>query len=168
VSRELIQAEVPHEIVHLRRSIDDAVELPDVLGVHPAACVAVHLYDTDAGLVAALVPAHCAVATTALARAARVRAIRALEPHEVSAVTDYQPSLVAPVGLPAGARTVADSGLRTPPVVYAPTGDGGTALKIRTGDLLALTGAEVFALVEPGGLLDRTGQLPAGPLAALR
>lgn len=168
LSRELIQAEVPHEFVHLRRRIDDAAELPDVLGVRPAACVAVRLYDTEAGLVAALVPAHCAVATTALARAVDASTIRALAPHEVSAATDYHPSLVAPVGLPAGVRTVADTGLRIPPVVYAPTGDGGTALKLRTGDLLALTGATLAALVEPGGVVELAVHAPAGALTALR
>jgi Cys-tRNA(Pro)/Cys-tRNA(Cys) deacylase len=154
LSQELLQSDVAHEIVHLRRRIDDVTELPDVLGVPPEACVAVRLYDADTGLVAALVPAHRAVATTALARAVRASTIRPTARHEISGITDYHPSLVAPVGLPARVRTVADTALRDSEVVYTATGDGGTALKIRSADLLAVTGATVAALVEPGGLAD--------------
>lgn len=154
LSRELLQAEVAHEIVHLRRRIDDVSELPEVLGVAPGSCVAVRLYDTGTGLVAALVPAYAAVATSALARATGATTVRATPRHEVSAATDYHPSLVAPIGLPPAVRTIADSGLAAQEVLYATTGDGGTALKIRTADLLAVTGATVAPLVEQGGLLD--------------
>jgi prolyl-tRNA editing enzyme YbaK/EbsC (Cys-tRNA(Pro) deacylase) len=150
LSRELLEADVLHEIVHLRRRIDDAVELPDVLDVPPEECFAVRLYDSDAGLLAALVPAESLPATTALANAVRCRIVRPIDPGRVSAVTDYHPLLVSPIGLPRDVRTVADATLALQDVVYTPTGDGSTALKIRAHDLLDLTGADVADLVEPG------------------
>ncbi len=154
LSRELLEAEVMHEFVHLRRRIDNATELPDVLGVAATSCLAVRLFDSDVGLVAAFVPAHGAVATTALAQAAGARAIRPTAPARVSAVTDCHPSLVTPVGLPRDVRAVADSVLRDQEVVYTATGDGSTALKIRSADLLALTGAALAILVEPGPVIE--------------
>lgn len=150
LSRELLGAEVLHEIVHLRRRIDDAVELPEVLDVPESSCLAVRLYDAGAGLLAALVPAGTVPATSALARAAGARAVRLTDPARVSAVTDCHPALVPPIGLPAAVRVVADAALARQEVVYTPTGDGSTALKIRALDLLSLTGAVVARLVEPG------------------
>jgi Cys-tRNA(Pro)/Cys-tRNA(Cys) deacylase len=155
VTRELIAADVLHEIVHLRRRIDDATELPEVLDLPGTSCLAVRLYDTgDGTLVAALLPAHAVAATTALAAAAGVRAIRRAGPARVSAVTDYVASLVSPVGLPAEVRVIAHGDLAAQEVVYTATGDGSTALKIRTADLLAVTGATVASIVEPGVVLD--------------
>lgn len=153
LSRELLQAEVVHEFVHLHRRIDDAVELPDVLGVPGTSCVGVRFYVADTCTVAALVPAGAVPATTAVARAARVPRLRALsDPAKVCALTDCHPNLVPPVGLPRDLRLVADIALRDTEVLFAPTGDGSTALKIRSDDLLALTGAAVAALVEPGAV----------------
>jgi prolyl-tRNA editing enzyme YbaK/EbsC (Cys-tRNA(Pro) deacylase) len=151
VTRELLAVDVTHEIVHLPRRIDDAAELPEVLGLPGEACVAVRLYDADGALVAALLPADRAAATTALARAVAARAVRPAAPGRVIEATDSHPALVPPVGLPAGVALVADAALHD--VVYAPTGDGSTALKIRRDDLLHLTGASLAALVEPGAVL---------------
>lgn len=153
LSRDLLEAEVLHEIVHLRRRIDDATELPDVLDVPAHTCLAVRLYDTDRGAVAAMLPAGVVPATTALADAAGARTIRATVPGRVSALTDYHPGLVPPVGLPADLRVVADEALKGEEVVFTATGDGSTALKIRALDLLDLTGATLAPLVEPGVVL---------------
>jgi Cys-tRNA(Pro)/Cys-tRNA(Cys) deacylase len=152
LSRELLGAEVLYEIVHLRRRIDDAVELPEALGVPASTCLAVRLYAAGSGVLAAFVPPGAVPATTALARAAGARGVRLLDPLRVSEVTDCHPSLVPPIGLPSSVAVVADAALRDAEVVFTATGDGSTALKIRTEDLLALTGARVAALVEPGAI----------------
>ncbi|HEU0131313.1 MAG TPA: YbaK/EbsC family protein [Mycobacteriales bacterium] len=157
VTRRLIDAEVLHEIVHLPRRIDSAVELPDVLGLPGTSCVAVRLFDADDALLAALLPADAAVATTALARAVGARTVRPTPAARVSEVTDSHPGLVPPVGLPAFVTAVADAAVGDQEVVYAPTGDGSTALKVRAADLLALLDARVAPLVEPGPVV-----LPAG------
>ena len=152
LTRELLGADVLHEIVHLRRRIDDAGELPEVLGVPEASCLAVRLYAADDGLLAALVPAGTVPSTGALATAARARSVRVADPERVISATDCHPALVPPVGLPSSVLTVADAGLRDQEVVFAPTGDGSTALKMRTADLLAFSGALVVPLVEPGAV----------------
>jgi prolyl-tRNA editing enzyme YbaK/EbsC (Cys-tRNA(Pro) deacylase) len=157
LSRGLLEADVAHEIVHLRRRIDDAHELPEVLGVPSHSCLAVRLFDSDRGLLAALLPTGVVPATTALAEAVAARTIRAIRPAKVSEVTDYHPALVPPIGLPDDLLVVADAALSGEPIVFTATGDGSTALKIRTEDLLTLTGAVLAPLVEPG--------LVAGPRA---
>ena len=156
VTRELLQADVAHEIVHLRRRIDDASELPEVLGLPGTACLAVRFYESDSGMVAALVPADTAAATSALARAAGARRVSLPSPARISELTDFHPSLVPPIGLPVGVRAFADAALLDIEVVYAATGDGSTALKIRTEDVLAVTGATLAPLVEPGAVIDVT------------
>ncbi len=154
LSRELLAEDVLHEIVRLRRHIGDALELPDALDLPPTACLTARLYEAEDELLLTLVPAGGVPATTALARAAGVRRVRPVEAGRVSELTEYHPALVPPLGLPVAVRTVADAALADTEVVYTPTGDGSTALKIRAADLLALTGAVVAALVEPGAELD--------------
>ena len=156
VTQSLLEAGVAHEVVHLRRRIDDAAELPEVLGVPASSCVAVRLYETDDGLVAALLPADRAAATTALARAAKTRRLREPRPGRVSELTDFNPALVPPFCLPGSVVMVADRTLRGPEVLFTTTGDGGTALKVHGGDLLAHTRATVADLVEPGIVVDVT------------
>jgi prolyl-tRNA editing enzyme YbaK/EbsC (Cys-tRNA(Pro) deacylase) len=153
VTRELLAAEILHEIVHLPRRIDDAAELPLVLGLPAGYCVAVRLFDADDDLVAVLLPADTVPSTAAVARAARARQVRLTRPERVSSVTDYHPSLVCPVGLPAEVRTIADRSLRDHEVVFTATGDGSTALKIRTEDLLTLAAGTLAPLTEPGAAM---------------
>jgi prolyl-tRNA editing enzyme YbaK/EbsC (Cys-tRNA(Pro) deacylase) len=153
ITRELLAAEILHEIVHLPRRIDDAAELPLVLGLPTGYCIAVRLFDADDDLVAVLLPADTLASTGAVARAARARQVRPTRPERVSAVTDYHPSLVCPVGLPTEVRTIADRSLRDQEVVYTATGDGSTALKIRSQDLLSLVGGTLAALTEQGSAM---------------
>jgi prolyl-tRNA editing enzyme YbaK/EbsC (Cys-tRNA(Pro) deacylase) len=147
---------VAYEIVRLRRRIDDAAELPEVLGLPSEACLAVRLYDTGEGLVAALLPADRVAATSAVAEAAKADHARPLRPDRVSAVTEFHATLVPPVCLPEDVTVVADSAFGAQDVVYAPTGDGSTALKVRVSDLLALTGGRLAGLVEPGAVRHAT------------
>lgn len=154
VTQALLAAGVAHEVVHLRRRIDDASELPEVLGVPSESCLAVRLYDADDAPLAAFLPADRTAATTALARVARARRVQHLSPARVSELTEFHPSLVPPFCLPDGVRTVADRALRSTEVLYTPTGDGSTALKVLTEDLFELARPAVADLVEPGVLAE--------------
>jgi prolyl-tRNA editing enzyme YbaK/EbsC (Cys-tRNA(Pro) deacylase) len=154
VHQALLAQEVHHEIVHLSRSVSEADDIPAALGLESTRCGVVRIYASDGGPVAALVPAGQWPDERQLLRALRLagHAAGGLRPaslDEITSVTDYQASLVSPFGLPGPVRILADTSLAAVPVVYVPTGDSGTALGIRTEDLLRLTGAWVTWLTLP-------------------
>jgi hypothetical protein len=80
--------------------------------------------------------------------------IRPATGAEVNAATDYASSLVSPVCLPVDVQLLADAALGSCEVLYAPTGESGVALGIRTGDLLVASGARVTNLTS-GRLADQ-------------
>lgn len=148
VHQELLAAEVAHEIAHLPRTVSSADELPEVLDLPAAACVAAAVYrllDPARGWAVALVGAGTRADEVRLAAAlgAPVSPARA---EEASALTGYPAGLVCPVGLPPGIRVVAEGGLLAGDVVYLPAGDPGTVLGLHVEALLALTGAVVADL----------------------
>lgn len=149
VSRELLAAEIPHEFVRLPRRIASADELPDVLEVPPRCCVVVRVYETERGRSAVLLPAGAMPVPARLARAAGARVTGLATPTATSLCTDFTATLVAPVCLPPDLPVVADAALGGSDVLYAATGDGGTAVKIRAADLLRHTGARVDTLTKP-------------------
>ena len=153
VSRELLALNVAHEIVHLRRRIVAATGLAEALGVSPAHCVVTELFESSLGPVAVLRPIDVTVSTESLELVTGLSGVRRAGSDVVSDLTDYNAALVAPVGLPASIRSYADSSLGRADVVYTATGDGGTALKIRIGDLLAVTGALVATVANVPGLV---------------
>jgi Cys-tRNA(Pro)/Cys-tRNA(Cys) deacylase len=154
VHRDLLSAGVPHEIVRLHRPLNTADEMPDVLVLPSSSCVSVRMYDAGGTLYALAVPAGVALRSGALARALGVQNVLPAPVHQVNAVTDFTAALVSPICLPAQVRLVIDASLGVTEVLYAPTGDSGTVLKIRSHDLLTHTGALVTALTAPATLPD--------------
>jgi prolyl-tRNA editing enzyme YbaK/EbsC (Cys-tRNA(Pro) deacylase) len=149
VHRELLARDVPHEIVRLPRVVLQADELPDALALSPQRCVAVRMYVADGDLVAVAVQAGHTPDPTALLAALGCRALRPASAEEVNRRTDYAAGLVCPVLLPGDVPLYADADLGSHDVLYAPTGDTGTALGIRTGDLLVVSGARIADLARP-------------------
>lgn len=148
IHRELLSRDVPHEIVRLPRVVLQADEIPDALGLTPAQCVAVRMYVADGDLVAVGVSAGRTPEPAALLAALGARALRPATAAEVNARTDFAAGLVSPVLLPDDVPLYVDTALGASDVLYAPTGDTGTALGIRTGELLVVTGARVADLSE--------------------
>ena len=134
----LLEGAVPHEIVHLARAVHSSDELPEVLGVPAAACLVVRVYQGPDGPLAVVRPAHADDAPPADAVE--------LHPDEVSAMTDFAAALLPPVCLPRTLQPRLGAGLEGSDIVYAATGDGGTALKIRYRDLVRVTGARPLAV----------------------
>ncbi len=134
----LLEAAIPHEIVHLARGVHSAEELPEVLGVPADACLVVRVFEGPQGPVAVGHPAH--------AEADPPDGTIALQPEAVSAMTDFAAALLPPVCLPRSLSLRLADDLAGSDIVYAPTGDGGTALKIRYRDLAAVTGAQPRAV----------------------
>lgn len=159
VHRELLDGDVPHEVVRLPRTLAGADELPEVLGIDPARCVAVRCYVTTAGrgsrertgTVAVLMRAGEVPDPAGLLDALGVDTARPATHDEVSAATDQAAGLLGPVGLPLDVERLADRALVGDPleVLYATTGESGVALGIRTSDLLRAVGARVVSLAGP-------------------
>jgi len=152
----LLEHEVLHNVIRLPRRIATADELPTALGLAAKDCVAVRCYRCDLGPVAAVVAAGLWPDTELLAAAlalhsSSVGGLRPAACEEVNVDTDYQAGLVSPLALPPQLVLLADVRLLRSPVVYLPTGDPGTALGMRTRDLLAVTGARLSVLTRPAG-----------------
>lgn len=147
--RELLGRGVSHEIVRLPRMILTADELADALGLPAQACRVVKVFLADDRLVGALLPPGQLPSPAALLTATGAEGVRLAPTDVVNAATDYAAGLVAPILLPADMPLFADADLHADAVVYTPTGDTGTALGIRTRDLLTVSRARVVELREP-------------------
>ncbi len=144
IHRELLGRDIPHEICLLQRSIQQADELAEVLGVEPDQAVRVNLYVTDDEMIAVAVPSGRTLQVEALLRAAGSRTIRLATAQEVNEATDYAAGLVAPLLL--NVPLLVDARIGRNEMVYTATGDTGTALGISTADLLMASRARVADL----------------------
>src|SRR3954452_8798774 len=149
VHRALLAREVPHEVVRLPRMVLSADEIPDVLDLPASRCVAVRLYLADDQPVAVIVRAGELPHPGAVLAALGARTLRAARADLVNQITDYAAPLVCPVLLPESMPVLADSCVGHTDVIYAPTGDGGTALGIASRWLLTASRASVAELCPP-------------------
>lgn len=172
IHRELLARDVPHEIVRLPRPVLNAVELPDVLDMPAARCLAVTLFDSGTGLVATVAPAGTVPTLHAVRTAVGRRTLVPASAFRVNAVTDYAASLVAPLLLPPSVPVLADASVASAGIVYTPTGDSGTALGISASDLLDVSGAAVgdLSVLDPAVWPEfaRSGGRPAAGQPAVR
>jgi Cys-tRNA(Pro)/Cys-tRNA(Cys) deacylase len=152
VHRELLQRDVPHEVVRLRSRLLTADVLPRVLALERG-CVTVRCYvverEGQSSFAAVLVPSGLVPSPALLLEALDACTVRPARPEQVNAATDYAAELVSPVCLPPDVELLADSRLAEDEVCYTALGEGGVALGIRTRDLLAATAARVVALTGP-------------------
>lgn len=146
IHRALLARDTPHEIVRLPRVVLSADEIPDALGLDAVQCIAVRMYVVDGLLAAVAVPAGQTPEPAAVLCALEARSLRAATAEEVNTRTDYAAGLVSPLLLPDDLPLLVDVELSVHDVLYAPTGDSGTAIGIRTGDLLGASGGQVAEL----------------------
>lgn len=149
IHRLLLAADVPHEVVQLPRRVAAAEEIAEALGVPSRACAVVHVVFADSSPHAIVLAAGARWSPARLAAVLKAVELRVADPAETSAVTQYSAGLVSPLALPAGLPVLVDAALAAGEMVYLPTGETATALKMRTRDLLTATGALVDALAEP-------------------
>jgi prolyl-tRNA editing enzyme YbaK/EbsC (Cys-tRNA(Pro) deacylase) len=146
----LLAADVPHQILRLRRLTLIAAEIPAALGVDPASCLVVHVVTVtrqgNSTTAALVLPVGAELHVPSTLRRLQASSLRLLTPTEVSAVTEFYAGLVPPVGLPAGMPVYADHAVIRFDVVYCPTGDSGAVLGIHSRDLVTFTGARLAAL----------------------
>jgi prolyl-tRNA editing enzyme YbaK/EbsC (Cys-tRNA(Pro) deacylase) len=149
VHRALLAQDVPHEIVRLPRVVLSADEIPEVLDLPIARCIATRMYVADDRLVAVLVRAGQLPHPAAVLSALRARTLRSAPVEVVNTATEFAASLVCPVLLPADTTVLADACVGHADVVYTATGDGGTALGIPSRSLLTVTRSSVAELCSP-------------------
>lgn len=169
VHRALLAREVPHEVVRLPRLVLSADEIPDALDLPASRCVAVRLYLADESPVAVIVRAGELPHPGAVLAAVGARSLRAARPDLVNRITDFAAPLVCPVLLPDSMIVLADSCVGHTDVVYAPTGDGGTALGIASRWLLTSSRACVAELCAPDSpTVDLSDDVPGSARTAAR
>lgn len=150
IHRALLEDGTRHEIVRTARPATCADELPEALGLGHERCLAVRMYQADCGqLVAVIVRAGDVPPDRVLLSALGASSIAPAADDVVNAVTDYAAGLVAPLLLPAGVTVMMDRHIvdSTDDVVYAPTGDTGTAVGLHATAVFALSGAKPLDLV---------------------
>lgn len=149
VHRSLLAREIPHEIVRLPRPVTSADEIPEVIGLASQRCVVVRMYVADDNPIAVIVRAGTTPHPGAVLTAARARTLRTARPEIVNELTDFAAPLVSPFLLPDSMLVLADACIGHADVVYAPTGDGGTAVGIASRWLLTASRAAVTELCLP-------------------
>lgn len=168
VHRLLLAREIPHEIVRLPRPVSSADEIPDALGLAPQRCVAVRMYVADDRPVAVIVRAGTTPHPGAILTASRSRSLRTARPEMVNDLTDFAAPLVSPFLLPDDVLILADACIGHADVVYAPTGDSGTAVGIASRWLLTASRAAVSELCLPEAPGSATDDLDEELAEALR
>lgn len=162
VHRTLLAAEVPHEVVRLPRPVSSADEIPEVLGLPATRCVSVRVYQADERLAAVLVRAGGHPHPGAVLTALDAKTLRTAPNDLVNAATDFAAALVSPVLIPDELEVIADSCLGHSDVLYAATGDSGTALGIASRWLFTASRARVAELCAPAhSVTDLTEDLDA-------
>ncbi|GAA3213236.1 hypothetical protein [Actinocorallia longicatena] len=155
IHRSLLDLEIQHEIIRLPSVISHADELPRVLGLAANRCLVTRMYWFGRhDLVAAIVPAGTRPPYEAVRSGLGTpRLIREAPSDAVNKITDYVAELVAPLLLPDRMPILVDQELMdvldVDDVVYTATGEGSTALGIRSFDLWSLTGAKPCTLTGP-------------------
>jgi prolyl-tRNA editing enzyme YbaK/EbsC (Cys-tRNA(Pro) deacylase) len=159
IHQHLLAHDVDHEIVRLRRTAPGARTLAEALGLPPSRCVAVHPFHAvtaDGDVLALLLsPADTAVdeavASGSIAEVMRPRLgmrvpFRPAGASLVSRHTDYLAGHVCPLLLPSDVAVFVTQSLAelATEVVYMASGDAGTALALRTLDLVVLSRATVL------------------------
>ena len=139
----LLERDVPHELVPTRGRLRSPARTAAVLGLPPEQVGRVALFESEEGLVAALVPATRDADARAAGAAAGRSILGAVPVDRATALTEFLAEAMPPVGLPEGTAVVIDEALGGQEVLYFPGGEPSTMLKIRAADLVRATGGEV-------------------------
>ncbi|MFC7387392.1 aminoacyl-tRNA deacylase [Sphaerisporangium rhizosphaerae] len=165
IHRRLLSHQIHHEIVRLPRALTCADDLPAILHVDPASCIRVTVYEVTTrnqrepvAVVTTVASPPRPGAVGALLGARRVRPAPAFL---VNSATDYAATSVSPLLLPDDLTVLIDERLAEhgdpDALVYTPTGERRTALRLRVLDLLSLTRGKHVDLESPR---HRTVRMP--------
>ncbi|WP_248964652.1 aminoacyl-tRNA deacylase [Sphaerisporangium perillae] len=147
IHRWLLSHQIHHEIVRLPRALTCADDLPAILHAEPASCIRVTVFEVTTRASREPVAVVTTVASPprpgAVGALLGARRVRPAPAFLVNSATDYAATSVSPLLLPEELTVLIDERLADPDdpdeLVYSPTGERRTALRLRTLDLLSLT-----------------------------
>ncbi|MFC4588040.1 aminoacyl-tRNA deacylase [Sphaerisporangium corydalis] len=147
IHRWLLSHQIHHEIVRLPRPLTCADDLPQILHVAPASCVRVTVFEVTTRNTREPVAVVTTVASPprpgAVGALLGARRVRPAPAFLVNSATDYAATSVSPLLLPDDLTVLVDERLGHPgdpdDLMYTPTGERRTALRLRALDLLLLT-----------------------------
>lgn len=143
VHNALVERDVPHEILSTRGRMRAPERFSVLLGLPPQDVAKVVVLESDAGPVAAVVPAGLEPDPSLVAAALGLGPVAAASPTRASELSGYLMEAMPPAGLPRGFRVVIDRSLDRDAVLYFPGGEPQGILKVRGHDLIAGVGARV-------------------------
>lgn len=164
VHRYLTERDVPHEFYRLERPLRRLDEAAALLGLDPMIVVSGELFEVVGGHVLALLPSSMCASAEAVARATGKPRSRPLSKVRVIAHTGFLPDWLPPVGHERPSRALVDKALLDADVLYAPGGDPGVMLTLRSADLIRATAAEDVSLAGP----VEEAELPSAATPGLR
>jgi prolyl-tRNA editing enzyme YbaK/EbsC (Cys-tRNA(Pro) deacylase) len=165
VHRYLTERDIPHEFYRLERPLRRVDEAAALLDLDPAIVVTGELFEVVGGHVLALVASSLCASADAVARATGKPRAWPLSKVRVAAHTGFLADWLPPVGHERPSRALIDADLVDADVVYAPGGDPGVMLSLRSADLVRATAAEV---VELAGRAEEDAELPPAATTGLR
>ena len=146
----LVERDVPHEVFPVRGRLRSPERLAAVLELPPEEVGKVIVFEGSAGAVAAVVPAGRTPDTKMVRKAADRHDLEPAADDRATALTEYLPESLPPVGLPDGVLLILDRSLARDDVLYFAGGEARAVLKIRGKDLVRATRAKV-ARIAVGG-----------------
>jgi prolyl-tRNA editing enzyme YbaK/EbsC (Cys-tRNA(Pro) deacylase) len=164
VHQHLVERGIRHEFYRLERPLRRIDEAAALLGLPPSQVAAVELFEAAAALpIVAVVPADGCASADAVASAAGARRVWPAPAARVTELTGYLPGWLPPIGHERAVRVVLDPALLSAEVVYAPGGDPGVMLVMRSTDLARATSATMVPLATPGAAVapSEALELPA-------
>lgn len=142
----LIEAGIPHEVLHLPGLSKTAQRAAELLGVPLGEVVKSLVFFLDGAPHLVLVAGDATVDSGALATEFGAADVTLAKAHEVLELTGYRPGAVPPCALGTDLPVVADPGVFAHDVVYCGGGTTATMLKIRSADLQALVKPRLVAV----------------------
>ncbi|WP_214411415.1 aminoacyl-tRNA deacylase [Sphaerisporangium fuscum] len=157
IHRWLLSHQIHHEIVRLPRALTCADDLPAILHADPACCIRVSVFEVTIRGSRAPVAVVTTVASPPRAGAVGAllgaRKVRPAPAFLVNSATDYAETAVSPLLLPPELTVLIDERLTNwqhpGDLVYAPTGERHTALRMKVLDLLSVTPGKYVNLRAP-------------------
>jgi Cys-tRNA(Pro)/Cys-tRNA(Cys) deacylase len=145
----LLDQGIEHEIYRTDRPSRTLAETSAALGLDPSEVIGVSVFETRRGPIVALAPLSNEPEATAVAAAAGSFSSLRATPGSASRVTGYVAQWIPPVGHRKVLPVFADPKVLASEIVYTAGGAPGVILKLRSEDLIRITGATIAPLSWP-------------------